>query len=99
MPIVRQLTPALREQAEREIQIERIRRIVTSSARGAGMQMRDLSKRTGIEYNKLMRHLREGKLTVDELQRIGMALRYDPMTYAAICGSLVPCRYEAGGIR
>ena len=97
MPRVRQYTEQLREEQKRKIHAERTKRIVCAAADMYGVRMQDLAVQTGIEYQRLMRHLREGKLTVDEVTRLGRALRFDTETYAAVCGSSVRCRFEKGG--
>ena len=97
MPKVRQLTEELRNKQEEEEQARRTRTIIIGAARCNGMSMTDLSKSTGIQYDKLLRHLSEGKLTVKELTLIGKRLCFDLGTYAACCGAKERCRFENGG--
>jgi len=96
MPRVRELTESLRAEQERNKQADRAKRIIQGAARCSGMNMSDVASTTGIKYYTLLRHLNDGKLTVEELTRIGKILRFDLGTYAACCGAKERCRFEGG---
>jgi hypothetical protein len=96
MPRVRQLTETMRSEQDQKIQSERAERIIRGATVCAGLSLVDISNRTRIPYTTLMRHLHEGTLTAEEVGRIGKVLRFEPETYAAVCGAPDRCRYEAG---
>lgn len=82
---------------QRISQAVRQKNIIEGAAKCSGMSIKDLSRKTGIRYETLLRHLNYGIVSTAELSVIGRILGFDMATYAACCGAKERCRFEKGG--
>ena len=97
MPRVKQLTPELRREEERNRQIQRNYDIIRVAVRISDYKtVTALAKAMGVNCQTLHSSLRSGSIRAVDMARLIQMLCLDNDTVLALMGSPKKCRYEKG---
>ncbi len=62
----------------------RLKKTIETVATYKGMTLKDVARQSGINYDRMLRHLDSDNLTAVELMCIGKTLGFDPDSYAEV---------------
>ena len=97
MPRVRQLTPELRREEERNRQIQRNYDIIRAAIRISDYKtIKALCEAMDVNYQTFTTSLRSGSIRAVDMARITRLLDLDDGTVMALMGNPKRCRYEKG---
>ncbi len=97
MPRVRQLTPELRREEERNRQIQRNYDIIRVAVRISDYKtVTALAKAMGVNCQTLHSSLRSGSIRAVDMSNVIRLLELDDDTIRALMGNPKRCRYEKG---